>query len=316
MKVHRIDKKNGKFTQMSNSVIHDRNLSLKARGLMVLLLSLGPKWKLNLKGLVTQIGQDGRDSVRSAFGELERCGYVVRRKLRDSKGKLLAPEYEVYEDPTANKCPQTGFPNTAKPDAHNPSRCNTIGSNTVPHSKTGKEGQVNSRNLEEDASSVIAQNANGTDLVAGRPLSDYAARVDRAMAQNLELASSRYWRTLDDSVTGNRSFKDVFGEKQQIAWTTSEYCYLKEIAQFSSEHWPEHDPLVATEAIVRQAFRKQGKARQFLRFWVEHSQSKVTLRPFLTLAGGGQDQAKRLDILLELAAVVEIKPAPVADGAS
>ncbi len=312
MKVYRKSTAGGSFTQVANSVIQDKRLSLKARGLMVYLLSFPPAWVLNMKGLVTMVGRDGRDSVRSAFHELEAFGYVVRTKPRDPKGRLLPLEYVVYEEPVSGIHPQTAFPATDKPAPVNLLLCNTKASNTESYGKTIEIDSQSSSilPLKESAKATAPIPGSESDVVAGISLRDYAGRVDRAMEQNLDQARSRYWRTLEASVTDGRSFSVVFGQKPRLAWTSAEYGYLKEITQFCVDQWPGLDPLNALELIIRAAFRRQGKARQFLKYWVKHCRGKVSLRPFLTLGGGTQDPAKRLDILKELAAGVDANTTP------
>ena len=299
----------GNFTQVPNGILYDRRLSLKARGLMAVLLSLPPRWDLNIAGLVTKVGCDGKDSVRSAFAELLRYGYVVRPpRRRDERGCLLPVEYEIHVEPIPCDAPQAGLPYLDKPRMDNPPLCNTISTNTVIN-KTGEETGIQS------SSNILGEvigTASATEAVSGFPLSDYASSADEAMAQNLALVSGRYWRTLNPAITKGRSFSTVFGKQQRLAWTSAEYGYLKRIAEFCAQQWAEQDPRTATAALIRSAFRRQGKAHQFLKYWVEHNSSKVSLRPFLALGGGAQDPAKRLDVLLELAAGVtpELPGAP------
>lgn len=85
------------YTVISNSPLQDARLSLKARGLLAYCFSLPPDWKYSVEGLVKSIGSDGRDAIRSALKELENCGYLIRRRLHDEKGKLRDTEYIIYE---------------------------------------------------------------------------------------------------------------------------------------------------------------------------------------------------------------------------
>ena len=73
------------FTVMSNHHFKNKNLTLKAKGLLSLMLSLPEDWNYNMQGLAT-LSRDGIDSVRSAIKELEHHGYVERHKMciRDS----------------------------------------------------------------------------------------------------------------------------------------------------------------------------------------------------------------------------------------
>ena len=70
------------FTVMSNHHFKNKNLTLKAKGLLSLMLSLPDDWNYNMQGLAT-LSRDGIDSVRSAIKELEHHGYVERHRLRN-----------------------------------------------------------------------------------------------------------------------------------------------------------------------------------------------------------------------------------------
>lgn len=86
------------FTVMSNHHLQNINLSLKAIGLLSKLLSLPDDWKISIRGMA-KICKDGYDSIRTAFRELIQEGYVIRRQMRDSLGKLSGVEYIVRESP-------------------------------------------------------------------------------------------------------------------------------------------------------------------------------------------------------------------------
>lgn len=86
------------FTVMSNYHLRDRKLSLKAKGLQSLMLSLPPTWDYTLKGLSAICG-DGVDSISSALKELENAGYVIRKRLRNAQGRLCGTEYIIHQVP-------------------------------------------------------------------------------------------------------------------------------------------------------------------------------------------------------------------------
>lgn len=98
MSVHRSDKSKGYYTPMSNHHLRDIDLSLKAKGLLSLMLSLPDDWDYSAKGLAT-LCQEGRDSVESGLKELEREGYLLRRRIRSPNGCFGHIRYEIYEEP-------------------------------------------------------------------------------------------------------------------------------------------------------------------------------------------------------------------------
>ena len=95
--VFRVER-NKNFTVMANYHLKDKRLSLKAKGLLSVMLSLPDDWNYNMKGLA-RLSKDGIDSVRSTVNELERYGYVTRHRIRTETGQLADTEYLVRERP-------------------------------------------------------------------------------------------------------------------------------------------------------------------------------------------------------------------------
>ena len=83
MAVFRIEKTRD-YTVMSNHHLRNAGLSLKSKGLLSMMLSLPENWNYTTRGLA-KICKEGTDSMGSALKELERAGYIVRNRLRDSK---------------------------------------------------------------------------------------------------------------------------------------------------------------------------------------------------------------------------------------
>lgn len=86
------------YTVMSNHHLRNKNLSLKAKGLLSQMLSLPDDWDYTLKGLAA-INKESVDAIRTAIWELEDTGYVVRTRVRDERGCLRGCDYYVYEYP-------------------------------------------------------------------------------------------------------------------------------------------------------------------------------------------------------------------------
>ncbi len=89
------------YTTMSNYHFKEKDMSLKAKGLLSLILSLPEEWDYTLAGL-SMLCKDGKDSVRTALSELEDFGYVETARVRDEKGRLRGTEYVVYERPVSS----------------------------------------------------------------------------------------------------------------------------------------------------------------------------------------------------------------------
>ena len=112
--------KNSNFTVMSNYHLRDKNLSLKSKGLLSFMLSLPEDWKYSLKGLAA-ISKDGIYVIRNCVRELEKYGYVQRRKARNDKGQMVDVEYIIYEQPiNLKKYPYLENPTSGNPISENP----------------------------------------------------------------------------------------------------------------------------------------------------------------------------------------------------
>ena len=97
MAVFRVERNKG-YTVMSNHHLRNKELSLKAKGLLSQMLSLPEDWDYTLKGL-SLINREKIDAIREAIRELERAGYIVRSRERDEKGRLRGADYVIFEQP-------------------------------------------------------------------------------------------------------------------------------------------------------------------------------------------------------------------------
>ena len=97
MAVFRIEKTRD-YTVMSNHHLRDMSLSLKAKGLLSLMLSLPENWDYTMKGLA-RICKDGIDSISGGIRELEEHGYLIRERVRGANGQLGSIEYTILEQP-------------------------------------------------------------------------------------------------------------------------------------------------------------------------------------------------------------------------
>ena len=129
MRIH----KTKNFTIMSNYHFKEKQMSLKAKGLLSLMLSLPDDWNYSVSGLV-KLSKDGKDSVMSALQELEKFGYLTRVRLINDKGQFAGIEYHIYEQPQEQNPvadnPTSAKENAANQNAGNPQQLNTKQLNT------------------------------------------------------------------------------------------------------------------------------------------------------------------------------------------
>ena len=90
--------KTANYTVLSNYHFKEKNMSLKAKGLLSLMLSLPDTWNYTIAGLVS-LSKDGKDSVMSALAELEKFGYLIREQKVNKKGQFSGVEYNIFEQP-------------------------------------------------------------------------------------------------------------------------------------------------------------------------------------------------------------------------
>lgn len=131
MAVFRVEKTRD-YTVMANHHLRNIKLSLKAKGLLSLMLSLPENWDYTTKGLAC-ICKDGIDSINGTIKELEEQSYVLRKRLRNDKGQLTTTEYTILEQPQS---PDTGevAPKVENPILDNP----VLGNPTLENPILGK----------------------------------------------------------------------------------------------------------------------------------------------------------------------------------
>ena len=116
MAVFRVERNKG-YTVMSNHHLRNKELSLKAKGLLSQMLSLPEDWDYTLAGL-SFINREKIDAIREAVKELERAGYIVRSRERDEKGRLRGTDYVIFEQPQTP--PVSDLPTLENPTLDNP----------------------------------------------------------------------------------------------------------------------------------------------------------------------------------------------------
>ena len=134
------------YTTISNFHLREKDMSLKAKGLLSLMLSLPEDWDYSVSGLA-KLSKDGKDSVTNTLIELERFGYVKRTQCLNDKNQFDGYDYDIYEEPqfeeetplTGN--PLTGNPLTGNPLTGNPPQLNTniLNTNLIKEEKYKKE---------------------------------------------------------------------------------------------------------------------------------------------------------------------------------
>lgn len=101
--IYRITKNpDNPYVMVNKGFVNNPQLSWKAKGILLYLLSKPDDWKVYHKDIIKH-STDGRDSVTSGIAELVKYGYIIRHLRREEgTGKLKGYDYDVYEVPTGN----------------------------------------------------------------------------------------------------------------------------------------------------------------------------------------------------------------------
>lgn len=183
MAVFRVDKTKD-YTVMCNHHLRDKNLSLKAKGLLSLMLSLPDDWDYTLSGLAC-INKEKIDAIRTAVLELEQSGYITRKRIRNANGTLGDIEYTIHEKPKQEEPtlenpildnPMLVKPMLDEPMLENPTQLNTNIQNTDSQnidSPTPSVAPIRSRGEgAEEYPALIAKNICLDDLLQSCDVGD------------------------------------------------------------------------------------------------------------------------------------------------
>ena len=186
----------GKFTVVDNYALRDDNLSLKARGLLVTMLSLPDSWQFSENGLCSIFKKDGQASIRSGLKELEKFGYLVRTRTRDNLGRVSSVDWTIYDYPHLEKR------NVVKPSLDLQPQLNTNQSKTKEsNTEREKRKRFTPPTVEEVRAYCQERNngidpqrfvdfytANGWTQGRGKPIKDWRAAVRTWEARDKQTA--------------------------------------------------------------------------------------------------------------------------------
>lgn len=174
MAVYRVNKTRG-YTVMANFHLRDKNLSLKAVGLLSKMLSFNDGWKFSTRGLAA-ICKEGPDAILTALRELEKNGYLVRHQERNANGRMGSMVFEIYEEP------QEVLPDMEKPHTENPDAVNPV----AEQSYTDNPAQRNTEQVITQEENTNLSNYQSINL-DGMDGMDMRSRYEELIRDNLEL---------------------------------------------------------------------------------------------------------------------------------
>ena len=195
MAVFRVEKNRG-YTVMSNHHLRNKDLSLKAKGLLSQMLSLPENWDYTLKGL-SLINRESIDAIRTAVWELEKAGYITRQQNRDGKGKMADMVCTIYEQP------QPVQPDNAAPGLDNPVLENPTSDNPTPENPMSEEPtQLNKDRQIKDPLTTDGLNTDSIPILSPpSPLADGAAGPPERNGKEADEAYRVYEEIIKDNIS-------------------------------------------------------------------------------------------------------------------
>lgn len=170
------------YVVMSNHHLRNKNLTLKAKGLLSQMLSLPDDWDYTLAGLA-HINKESIDAVRTAVWELEKEGYIEKTRERDEKGKLGGTIYNIYEIPQKNILD----PNPPKPQTEKDTKKQRETDNL---NKINKNNNVNNKD-KEVAKTIKKSEADQTQTTIRTETEEKTEIAENPRKTNISYASAQ-----------------------------------------------------------------------------------------------------------------------------
>ena len=226
MAVFRIEKTRD-YTVMSNHHLRDMSLSLKAKGLLSLMLSLPENWDYTMKGL-SRICKDGIDSISGGIRELEEHGYLIRERVRGANGQLGSIEYTILEQP------KEPTPAQEKPIRENPVQANP----TLVTLVQEEPAQLNKDRSSNDPSRTDLSSTEISNPIQSNPPTPAGARMgmDRMGAREsyreliLENIEYDFWKNSD------RVDHEMLDEITELIVDT--VCSARKVIRIAGDDYP------------------------------------------------------------------------------
>ena len=226
MAVFRIEKTRD-YTVMSNYHLRDRSLSLKAKGLLSLMLSLPEDWDYTMKGLA-RICKDGIDSISGGIRELEAHGYLVRARVRNENGQLGSIEYTILEQP--KEPAQTPTPIREKPIRENPIRANPMLDAPIQENPA----QLNTKEQNKELS--ITQ---GSSPIPSRPPTPREkSRIGQDRMRERESYREIIWENIDYDILTQDEKLDRARLDELVELMVDTVCSNREMIRIAGDDYP------------------------------------------------------------------------------
>lgn len=224
MAVFRIHK-NDNFVVIGKTHLKEKNMSLKAIGLLSVMLGLPDDWSYSVTGLAA-IRTESKDTINRILNELEEFGYLKRQQLRNTNGTITGYEYDIYEEPYP-KNPDTDNPDTDNPDTEN----NTQYNNNKLNNNKLNNNKYNSKFVKPTPEEIEAYKKEKNLVLNTQDFIDYYEsngwRVGRNKMKDWKATARRWSRTNKSEEQSKPEWLDKNISKEEI--TDQELDQLNEL---------------------------------------------------------------------------------------
>ena len=263
MAVFRIEKTRD-YTVMSNHHLRDMSLSLKAKGLLSLMLSLPENWDYTMKGLA-RICKDGIDSISGGIRELEEHGYLIRERVRGANGQLGSIEYTILEQP------KEPTPAQEKPIRENPVQANPMLDAPI-QENPAQLNKEESSNYPSKTDLSITQGS--SPIPSSPPTPREKGRIGQDRMRERESYREIIWENIDyDILTQDEKLdRDRLDELVELMVDT--VCSRRETIRIAGDDYPAE--------VVKSRFLKLNSSHieYVLNRMRENSKRSICLKPF------------------------------------
>ena len=232
MAVFHVERNTG-YTVMSNHHLRNKELTLKAKGLLSQMLSLPEDWDYTLAGL-SYINREKIDAIREAVRELERTGYIQRSRERDKKGRLRGADYIIYEQP-----PNLDLPTLENPTLENPTQEKPTLENPM---QLNKDIQKTDLSKKEKSNTDLSSNHSIPILSPNpSPLREETAEPERKGTEAAD-AYSVYEEIIKDNIEYDYLIQDRYLDRDRIeeilALILETVCTKRKTIRIAGDDYP------------------------------------------------------------------------------
>lgn len=133
--------KNKDYSTISNVFLRDKNLSLKAKGMLAMILALPDDWDFSINGICAVI-KEGKTAIYSAIDELKEFGYCRVETIRDERGVIQGTDYTFIENPRFD------YPYLENPNMDNQPQISIEGNNLLESTLNNKQKEKSEKDPE------------------------------------------------------------------------------------------------------------------------------------------------------------------------